>query len=381
MNKTFMFHLFALSGILAASPAISVARDYIAPGTYGVGAHLHRFVLRDPLTGAPMPGTRYRLFVSEHPIAKLPQGKSVIFGVSDSRGRTATVRMPKRHPRSSWILQPIMGHGNMGESFRLVSSNTNDPLEGIPYILDLKGGYLFCGKSDHDGSTYYIQWHAIQPVKLYTADADMGPADYAWCKRTADAISSLPANVALPDIFRAMLAHYESSKNTLSVGLLERIRQKLLDLAIAGRDSRQFDLALALTEKPDWNHIGYELIDSNWMVERGMHFVEQALAEDPEEPHALDSMGWGLFRLGQPERALTYLERSMLAFKEKGEDNAEARAEVWVHKGEVLWQLGRHAEARLAFKEAKGLDASSEALTETLTRLNVRLDGDSEKEM
>lgn len=359
---------------LALAPASAFARDYVPPGTVGAGKHVHQFVLRDPVTGAPMPGARYRLFLPEHKISGIPASlNGVIFGVTDSGGRTASVRMPKHYPRADWSFSPVIGEGDFGEAFRLAGED-GEAVVGMPYVIDMKGGFLACGKSGSDGGTYYAQGHQVQTVLLYTDNGRLTRQDYAWCKRSAEAVADLPASAEQTEIFRTMLAHYVSGKKEISSDMQERIREKLVQLAIFGRDSKQLDIALGLADTFDLNGVGYDLVDANWEVERGLGYIDEALAASPDDANILDSKGWGLFRLGKSEQALEYFERSIAAFdKAEGGDSA-ARAEGLAHKGEVLWQLGRRDEARQAFAAAKEMSADDKTLPETLQRLNIDLD-------
>jgi hypothetical protein len=68
-----------------------------------------------------------------------------------------------------------------------------------------------------------------------------------------------------------------------------------------------------------------------WMLERGMGYIDAALAQAPDDPHILDSKGWGLFRLGRGEQALAYFERAIAAFGAGGEGDPGARSVVLVH--------------------------------------------------
>jgi tetratricopeptide (TPR) repeat protein len=73
----------------------------------------------------------------------------------------------------------------------------------------------------------------------------------------------------------------------------------------------------------------------------------------------MDSMGWVLYRLGQHQEALDYLQR------------AHARrpdGEIAAHLGEVLWALGRRDEAGRIWSEALKQHPGNEALQETVRR-------------
>src|SRR5690606_33033542 len=72
----------------------------------------------------------------------------------------------------------------------------------------------------------------------------------------------------------------------------------------------------------------------------------------PEDPAILDSLGWVHYRLGNLELAEELLRRAYAAFPD---------AEVGAHLGEVLWQLGKHREARDVWDEAAA-DAEDSSL-------------------
>ncbi|EHP42034.1 hypothetical protein OR16_16432 [Cupriavidus basilensis OR16] len=364
---------------VATIPAMTLARDYRPPGTLGEGSQLHRFVLRDPATDRPLPEARYRLFLPGQRIAgitpKPNEQDSVIFGVTDKHGNTVSVRLPKRYPRDKWILNPIVGEGDFGEAFSMRGETSNHPMAGLAYVLDLKDGFLFCNRTDSRGYTYYAQSYKAQTISLDYEFGGLEPAEYAWCKRQSDTIAALPTNAGPAAAFRQMLASYEAGKGEIGAGFQARVRRKLIDLAIAGRDDKQLDIALGLAPltKERLNEVGYALVDANWMVGRGMALIDEALAHSPDNPFILDSKGWALFRLGQPEQALGYMEQSLAAFGEGTEANLGARVEGLVHKGEALWQLNRKDEARAAFAMATHLSPDDETLLRTLARLQVEL--------
>jgi len=113
-----------------------------------------------------------------------------------------------------------------------------------------------------------------------------------------------------------------------------------------------------------YNALGYSLADRNLRLDEAQALIEKALALAPEDAHIIDSMGWVLYRRGEFERAAEYLQR---AFKLRPE------AEIAAHLGEVLWRLGRTAEARRLWRDARVREPDNEVLRETLARLNVSL--------
>jgi tetratricopeptide (TPR) repeat protein len=88
-------------------------------------------------------------------------------------------------------------------------------------------------------------------------------------------------------------------------------------------------------ESPDnpvfLNALGYLLTDRMDEHEDARGYIQRALAMDPESGAILDSMGWVLFRLGEYELALDYLERAYRTLEV---------TEVEAHLIDVHWALG-----------------------------------------
>ncbi|MGD9942489.1 MAG: tetratricopeptide repeat protein [Burkholderiaceae bacterium] len=120
--------------------------------------------------------------------------------------------------------------------------------------------------------------------------------------------------------------------------------------------------------RPDYAHaynaLGYTLADRNIRLDEAQQLIEKALELSPSDAHILDSMGWVLYRRGDYQRAIEYLEK---AYQQQPE------AEIAAHLGEVLWHAGRTDEARQRWLEARQRDPANAVLKETLARLNVAL--------
>jgi Flp pilus assembly protein TadD len=71
-------------------------------------------------------------------------------------------------------------------------------------------------------------------------------------------------------------------------------------------------------------------------------------------------MGWVLFRLGKAEEAVGYLEKARALRNDP---------EVAAHLGEVLWSLGRQAEARAVWDAALKLAPEDPRVLKTMERL------------
>ncbi len=123
------------------------------------------------------------------------------------------------------------------------------------------------------------------------------------------------------------------------------------------------DLRAYLKQKADdaqgLNALGYLLVNRTGRHTEGLRLVEQALRADPDNPMILDSMGWALFKAGRSADALPYLERAYKAMPDP---------EVAAHLGEVLWTLGRRAEARKLWQAERAKAPDHPVLLETMRR-------------
>lgn len=108
-------------------------------------------------------------------------------------------------------------------------------------------------------------------------------------------------------------------------------------------EAMERDLRRIIEHNPDsamaLNALGYTLADLNieGRLEEARELIERAHALDPGNAAIMDSLGWVYFRLGEPERALPWLERAYAAMPDP---------EIAAHLAEVLWALDRPDEAR-----------------------------------
>jgi tetratricopeptide (TPR) repeat protein len=128
------------------------------------------------------------------------------------------------------------------------------------------------------------------------------------------------------------------------------------DIARAEADFRRI-----LVADPDnvatLNALGYTLADRTTRYQEALQLIDRARVAEPDNPAIIDSYGWVLYRLGRLRDALPQLRRAYALQKD---------AEIGAHLAEVLWTMGRKAEARRYFEEARKLDPDNRALQRAL---------------
>ncbi|HWL30129.1 MAG TPA: tetratricopeptide repeat protein [Burkholderiaceae bacterium] len=113
-----------------------------------------------------------------------------------------------------------------------------------------------------------------------------------------------------------------------------------------------------------YNSLGYTYADQNRRLDEAEDLLERALELDPNNPYILDSVGWYLFRTGDYEAAIEYLQRSFEQLP---------TADVAAHLGEVLWINKRNEDALRVWKIGLEKEPQNETLKKTLKRLGVKL--------
>jgi len=118
-----------------------------------------------------------------------------------------------------------------------------------------------------------------------------------------------------------------------------------------------------LAERPDdptlLNALGYTLADHTLELSHAEALIRRALTVMPDNPAALDSLGWVHFREGDARGAAATLARAYSL----GHD-----AEIAAHWGEALWASGERNEARRVWAAALARDPDSRPLKATLKR-------------
>lgn len=109
------------------------------------------------------------------------------------------------------------------------------------------------------------------------------------------------------------------------------------------------------------NALGYTLADRTDRYDEAEKLIRKALNLDPDSAAIIDSWGWVLYRQGQNEEALPYLEEAYEKLRDP---------EVAAHIVEVLWVLDRRDEAMITLQEAELLFPESDILKEVRQQLS-----------
>lgn len=125
-------------------------------------------------------------------------------------------------------------------------------------------------------------------------------------------------------------------------------------------DIMESELRKTIAAKPDfaaaYNALGYSFADRNIKLDEALTLIEKALTLSPNDHYMLDSLGWAYYRKGKLDKAIQYLEQAYQANQDP---------EIAAHLGEVLWQKGKHDEAKKIWADAISKNPENEVLIST----------------
>ena len=92
------------------------------------------------------------------------------------------------------------------------------------------------------------------------------------------------------------------------------------------------------------NHLGYAMLEHGENLIEAMRLIAKASSLRPDDAAITDSLGWALYLRGQPEQSIPLLEQAVAA------DPTEAA--LGEHLGDAYWAAGRRVDARYAWRAA-----------------------------
>ncbi len=164
--------------------------------------------------------------------------------------------------------------------------------------------------------------------------------------RAREAFELLDGNLAAqpdqPDLL------YESALLAEKIGRLEVLERNLRRLIVIKPGNAHA-----------YNALGYSLADRKLRLDEAEQLIDKALALSPEDAFIMDSKGWVLYRRGDNSGAIDYLQKAY---------GLRPDPEIAAHLGEVLWVVGRRADAEKVWDEAARANPGNEALAATISK-------------
>ena len=258
---------------------------------------------------------------------------------------------------------------------RLLGQNPRDPNLAFLYL----GQVAEEQKKFAEARAYYLK---IESGTQYMSAQSRIARSYAKEGRIAEGRTHLQGLTAVNNDQRVQIVLAEAQMlreanlNREAFDVLEKGLDRLpnhpdllYDFAMAAEKVARMDLLEAnlkkvIQLKPDhahaYNALGYSLADRNERLSEARELIEMALKIAPDDAMIIDSMGWVMYRLGDLERARELLARAYTLMPD---------AEIGAHLGEVLWKMGRTAEADSIWREALTRAPDNETLKNTIRRL------------
>ncbi|MDZ4093601.1 MAG: tetratricopeptide repeat protein [Paracoccaceae bacterium] len=130
------------------------------------------------------------------------------------------------------------------------------------------------------------------------------------------------------------------------------------------------DFRRALEQAPDQpqvlNYLGYSYLEMNINLDEALSLIERAVAADPESGYIIDSLAWGLFRLGRYDEAVEPMEKASLL--------EPVDPVVTDHLGDIYWAVGRRLEAQFQWRRALSFKPEQKEAVRIRRKLEVGLD-------
>jgi len=246
---------------------------------------------------------------------------------------------------------------------------------------DLDQLYIYLGQTleKRTQSEAAIAWYNKVPNGTHYLEAQTNIAIIIASTQSVDqAIEKLDSLENLTTDQQAVLIQSEAGmlskvkRNQEAFDLLDKAVRNLpnspeliYDYALSAERIKKYDileseLRNAIKDKPDfaaaYNALGYSFADRNIKLDEAIKLIEKALSITPNDHYILDSLGWALYRKGNLDKALVYLEE---AYK------VNADPEIAAHLGEVLWQKGEHDKAIKIWQDGLTVDPDNEVLLAT----------------
>lgn len=313
----------------------------------GEGPHSYRFVVRNPQhIEKPYRNGRYQIEIKGD--ASFPDGTHFYRGTTDGRGRTASFRFAQAIPLANWVVQPLSGQGDFGESFRLTTGNCSYDLSDYPYMINSELGPVFCGRALPGGLTIRYMTTQAGSVQI---DSSISSAECQLLQRRVNPVmarSSATGRIAglqqlrrdrrLAEHDELLLARIEAQ--VMRYGSLDQVKAMVKHKLAEAGDSPK-------AQADVYNNVGYDLAEQN--PPRHLAYANELLDKSLSLDQTLfniDSKGWALYQDGKYAEALPWINRALALYATQcTESEKNSYPEALAHRGMILWTLKQPTEA------------------------------------
>ncbi|HEX5277094.1 MAG TPA: tetratricopeptide repeat protein [Fluviicoccus sp.] len=206
----------------------------------------------------------------------------------------------------------------------------------LPALSELSGMLASSGRVDEARRNLAVARQNMpnQAAMLYVLEAEM----LNKVSRHAEAMSLLNEGVdKYPQDNLLLFSRALTADKLKNLPGFEKDMQELLS-----RDPENFSYL---------NALGYTLADQTQRFGEAEVYLRKALRLKPEDPAVIDSMGWLLYRLGNVNEALEYVQKAFKLFPDE---------EIGTHLAEILWVTGKRAEAAKVWQQLLQKNPTSE---------------------
>ncbi|MFP4369894.1 MAG: tetratricopeptide repeat protein, partial [Candidatus Kapaibacterium sp.] len=109
------------------------------------------------------------------------------------------------------------------------------------------------------------------------------------------------------------------------------------------------------------NNYAYTLSLRGANLEKALRLIKAAIAVHPDNPSYLDTYAWVHYKLGNIDKAVKYIEKTV----EKGGESAE----VFEHMGDIYKEAGKIEKAAKAYQKALDIDPGLESVRNKLEEI------------
>ncbi len=197
--------------------------------------------------------------------------------------------------------------------------------------------------------------------KLLAIDND----DLSALELVGSALMKLGRNDEAIDHFEKIIARHEGD----DYAKFARVWMANLFITSGDFDKGEAMLLNLLEQEPEdpWinNDLGYLWADRDMNLEQAEEMIRKAVNQEPTNASYLDSLGWVLYKRGDLEEAVRYLE---IASQIRGQD-----VTILDHLGDAYYRLGKVQEARDAWSKAEEQAARTDPPDEALETLREKI--------